>query len=62
MTRRLIAAATFATMVGGLAVAAVPAYANNNDDNHICVGHTDSRNPGHGLDPICIDGLIGPDN
>jgi hypothetical protein len=43
MTRRIAAAATLATVLGGIALAAVPAEATK--DTRVCVTIPDSRSP-----------------
>jgi hypothetical protein len=54
VTRRLIAAATLAATLGGLALTAVPAHASHGHDNLICVGGDNTKRPGYGT-MACIE-------
>jgi hypothetical protein len=57
MTRRLLAAASLAAVIGGFGVAALPAHADADDHGYICVGMNDKKKPGY-MDGICLDQWI----
>jgi hypothetical protein len=56
MTRRLLATALLACVVGGLGVAAQPAHANH-DDFELCIGGDDQNRPGY-TTKLCVHDVI----